>query len=116
VDLSQKPEVYNLIRTDVERVNESLPPPAKVRKFVLLHKEFDPDEAELTRTRKLRRTFMEGRYQQMIDAMYNGLDHVVVRAEVKYRDGRMGVVETPVRVCVLDSQTSFTVDGTRHSK
>jgi long-chain acyl-CoA synthetase len=116
VDLSQKPEVYNLVRADVERVNDSLPPAAKVHKFVLLHKEFDPDEAELTRTRKLRRTFMESRYQQMIDAMYNGLDHVVVRAEVKYRDGRMGVVETPVRVCVLDSQTPSAADGTRHSK
>jgi long-chain acyl-CoA synthetase len=101
VDLSQKPEVYDLIRADVERVNESLPPAARVRKFVLLHKEFDPDEAELTRTRKLRRAFMQDRYQQMIDAMYDGLDHVVVRAEVKYRDGRMGTIETPVHVCVL---------------
>ena len=55
VDLSQKPEVYELIREDVERVNRTLPPAARVRKFVLLHKEFDADEGELTRTRKLRR-------------------------------------------------------------
>lgn len=102
VDLSQRPEVYDLIRADVERVNKTLPPPARVRKFVLMHKEFDPDEAELTRTRKLRRGFMEQRYKQMIDAMYNNLDEVRVRAEVKYRDGRRGVVETPVRVCSLD--------------
>jgi long-chain acyl-CoA synthetase len=101
VDLSQRPEVYDLIRADVERVNKSLPPAARLRKFVLMHKEFDPDEAELTRTRKLRRGFMEQRYRQMIDAMYNGLDEVRVRAEVKYRDGRHGVVETPVRVCSL---------------
>ncbi len=102
VDLSQKPEVYELVRADVERVNESLPPAARVRKFVLLHKEFDPDEAELTRTRKLRRAFMEERYRQMIDAMYTGLDHVTVRAQVKYRDGREGTVETPVRVYELE--------------
>jgi long-chain acyl-CoA synthetase len=102
VDMSQRPEVYDLIRADVERVNRTLPPAARVRKFVLMHKEFDPDEAELTRTRKLRRGFMEQRYQQMIGAMYNDLDEVRVRAEVKYRDGRRGVVETPVRVCSLD--------------
>lgn len=102
VDLSQRPEVYDLIRADVERVNKSLPPAARVRKFVLMHKEFDPDEAELTRTRKLRRGFVEQRYQQMIEAMYTGLGEVRVRAEVKYRDGRQGVVETPVRVCSLD--------------
>jgi long-chain acyl-CoA synthetase len=102
VDLSQKPEVYDLIRADVERVNRTLPPPARVRKFVLLHKEFDPDEAELTRTRKLRRRFMETRYGEMIEAMYSGRDSVMVRAEVKYRDGRTGIVETAIKVCSLD--------------
>ena len=102
VDLSQKPEVYDLIRADVEGVNRTLPRPARVRKFVLLHKEFDPDEAELTRTRKLRRGFMETRYDEMIEAMYSGRYSVVVRAEVKYRDGRTGVIETPVRVCSLE--------------
>jgi long-chain acyl-CoA synthetase len=94
--------VYDLIRADVERVNRTLPPPARVRKFVLLHKEFDPDEAELTRTRKLRRRFMETRYGEMIEAMYSGRDSVMVRAEVKYRDGRTGIVETAIKVCSLD--------------
>lgn len=102
VDLSQRPEVYDLIRQDVERVNHFLPEPAQVRRFVLLHKEFDPDEAELTRTRKLRRAFMEDRYGQMIRAMYDGLNSVQVRAAVKYRDGREGIVETTVRICSLD--------------
>jgi long-chain acyl-CoA synthetase len=102
VDLSQKPEVYDLIRADVERVNQTLPPLARVRKFALLHKEFDPDEAELTRTRKLRRGFMEDRYQQMIEAMYSDDEAVRVQAEVKYRDGRMGVVETAVRILMLE--------------
>ncbi|HEY43477.1 MAG TPA: long-chain fatty acid--CoA ligase [Anaerolineae bacterium] len=102
VDLSQKPEVYGLIRADVEWVNKTLPPAARVRKFALLHKEFDPDEAELTRTRKLRRTFMEDRYEQMIDSMYSDGRDVRVQAEVKYRDGRMGVVETAVRIMTLE--------------
>jgi long-chain acyl-CoA synthetase len=85
-------------------VNSILPPPARVRKFVLLHKEFDPDEAELTRTRKLRRTFMESRYQNIIEAMYGGRDRVMVQAEVKYRDGRTGVVETAVKIYSLDGR------------
>ncbi|NIN66791.1 MAG: AMP-binding protein [Anaerolineae bacterium] len=102
VDLSQKPEVYDLISADVERVNRTLPSPARMRKFVLLHKEFDPDEAELTRTRKLRRTYMEERYKLMIDTMYSGGEEVRVQAEVRYRDGRTGVVDTSVRVRSLD--------------
>ncbi len=102
VDLSQKPEVYELIRADVERVNKTLPPAARVRKFVLLHKEFDPDEAELTRTRKLRRGFIEERYREMIEAMYGEGGDVRVRASVKYRDGRTGEIETAIRVCALE--------------
>lgn len=98
VDLSQKKETYNLIRQDVERVNRSLPEPARIQKFVLLHKEFDADEGELTRTRKLRRKLLYQRYQTMIDAMYNGEENVYVRAAVRYRDGREGVVETTIRI------------------
>jgi long-chain acyl-CoA synthetase len=102
VDLSQKPDVYELILADIERVNQTLPPPARVKKFVLLHKEFDPDEAELTRTRKLRRTYMEDRYKEMIETMYGGGEEVRVHAEVKYRDGREGVIETAVHIRSLE--------------
>jgi len=101
VDLSQKSEVYDLIKQDVLRVNDTLPPPARVKSFVLLHKEFDPDEGDLTRTRKLRRNVMEERYRDLIEAMYSGKDEVRVSAAVKYRDGRTGVIETAVRVCSL---------------
>ena len=94
--------MYDLIRADVERVNKTLPPTARVRKFVLLHKEFDPDEAELTRTRKLRRGFIEERYREMIEAMYGDGGDVRVRASVKYRDGRTGEIETAIRVCALE--------------
>jgi long-chain acyl-CoA synthetase len=98
VDLSQKKEVADLVRQDLERVNGYLPEPSRVRKFVLLHKEFDPDEAELTRTRKLRREFMEQRYKELIDALYGGRDKVEVQAPVTYRDGRKGVVTTAIEV------------------
>ncbi len=104
VDLSQKPQVYALIRQDVERVNRVLPAAARIRRFVLLHKEFDADEGELTRTRKLRRGLLSQRYEEMITTMYRGGDEVQVRAAVKYRDGRESVVETTVRVETLEAE------------
>ena len=98
VDLSQKKEVADLVQRDLMRVNSYLPEGARVRRFVLLHKEFDPDEAELTRTRKLRRDFMEARYGDLINAMYGERDSVAVEAPVTYRDGRKGVVSTEIKV------------------
>ncbi len=101
VDLSQKDEVYNLIKQDVERVNQTLPPATRIKKFVILHKAFDADEAELTRTRKLKRRVLEQKYGDMLNAMYNNLESVTVSAEVKYRDGRTGIVQTAVKVCTV---------------
>lgn len=101
VDLTQKTEVYDIIKKEIERVNATLPPAARIKKFVILHKAFDADEAELTRTRKLRRHALEQRYGEMLDAMYSGKDKVTVSAEVKYRDGRTGTVETDVRVLAV---------------
>jgi long-chain acyl-CoA synthetase len=98
VDLSQKQEVANLIKKDLLRVNGYLPETARVRRFVLLHKEFDPDEAELTRTRKLRRDFVEERYKDLIGGMYSGVDEIKVNASVTYRDGRTGTVTTGIKV------------------
>lgn len=98
VDLSQKKEVADLIQKDLRRVNAFLPEAARARRFVLLHKEFDPDEAELTRTRKLRREFMEQRYKELIDSLYAASDEVKVEAPVTYRDGRRGVVTTTIKV------------------
>ena len=104
VDLSQKPQVYELIQGEVERVNRVLPPAACIHKFILLHKEFDADEGELTRTRKLRRSLLSQRYGDMIATLYSGGDQLSVRVDVKYRDGREGVIETTVRVATLDKE------------
>jgi len=98
VDLSQKKEVAELVQKDLERVNSYLPEGSRVRKFVLLHKEFDPDEAELTRTRKIRREFVETRYADLISAMYGEKAEVQVSAAVTYRDGRKGTVTTGVKI------------------
>jgi long-chain acyl-CoA synthetase len=98
VDLSQKKEVADLVQKDLMRVNGYLPEPARVRKFVLMHKEFDPDEAELTRTRKLRRGFMEERYKDLIERIYSGGEEIKVEAAVTYRDGRKSMVTTGIKV------------------
>jgi long-chain acyl-CoA synthetase len=98
VDLSQKQEVADLIRKDLLRVNSYLPELSRVKRYMLLHKEFDPDEAELTRTRKLRREFMEMRYRPVIDAVYGGAGSLTVDASVTYRDGRKGSVSTLIRI------------------
>jgi long-chain acyl-CoA synthetase len=98
VDLSQKEQVADLIHKDLERVNSYLPEGSRVQRFVLLHKEFDADEAELTRTRKLRREFMEERYHNLIAGIYGRGGEVKVEAAVTYRDGRTGVVTTGIKV------------------
>jgi len=105
VDLSTKPEVYDLVQKDVERVNASLPEAAQIKKFVLLHKEFDPDEAELTRSRKLRRRFMRERYKELLDAMYSDKEDVTVEAQVTYRDGRTGTISTNLKIKSLEKVT-----------
>lgn len=98
VDLSQKTEIYEIIREEIARVNESLPDYSRVKRFVILHKEFDADEAELTRTRKLRRGALQQKYADLLEAIYGDQREVKVVAEVKYRDGRTGTVETELRV------------------
>jgi len=101
VDLSQRPPVYDLVRRAVEEVNASLPAAARLRRFVLMHKEFDADEAEMTRTRKLRRGFLYERYGDIIEAMYRGDEAIHVRAPVRYQDGSEGFVETEIKVMSL---------------
>ncbi|MDX1688123.1 MAG: AMP-binding protein [Candidatus Promineifilaceae bacterium] len=98
VDLSQKPEVYELVGDAVATVNENLPPAARVRRFVLMHKEFDADEAEMTRSRKLRRGVLYDRYGNIIEAMYGDAERVRVEAPVSYQDGTEGVIETDLRL------------------
>lgn len=97
-DLSQKDGVAELISRDILRVNEGFSEETKVKRFVLLHKEFDPDEEELTRTRKLRRSFMEERYGELVDAIYRGDRGVDIRTPVQYRDGRQAWMKTHIKI------------------
>ncbi len=100
-DLSQKPEVVALVRGEIEKVNRTLPEGARVRKFLNLPKEFDPDEAELTRSRKIRRAFLEERYGDLIEALYSGKELHFMETPVVYRDGRKGVIKSQIRITSL---------------
>ena len=97
-DLSQKEQVYDLIAGEIAGTNESLPKVAKIRKFVLLYKELDADDDELTRTRKVRRKFVEERYKDLIEALYGDRDVLDVKADIRYRDGKGFRMKTTVRV------------------
>ncbi len=102
-DLSQKPDVYELVQQEVERVNVSLLDDevlkgAQIRKFLILHKELDPDDEEITRTRKVRRGHIAQKYAALIDALYGDGDRAQVEAKVTYEDGRTGTVRADVHI------------------
>lgn len=101
-DLSQKSDVGELLKKEITQINISLPDEAKLKRFALLHKEFDPDDAELTRSRKMRKPFLLERYRELIDAIYAGKDEIPVVADVKYRDGRKGEVKTTIKIRTVD--------------
>ena len=105
-DLAQRAEVYELIRQAVDGVNAEMPPFSRVRRFVLLPKEFDADESEMTRSRKLRRDVLYTRYNEMIEAMYAGQERIQVQTAVRYQDGSEGVIETDLRIVDSSSQWS----------
>ncbi|MDE0633195.1 MAG: AMP-binding protein [Caldilineaceae bacterium] len=111
-DLAQKAEVCELIRQAVDDVNGEMPPSSRVRRFVLLPKEFDADESEMTRSRKLRRDVLYTRYAEMIEAMYAGQERIHVQTAVRYQDGSEGAVETNLRI--VESSDSEVAPGNRH--
>jgi len=103
-DLSQKDEVYDLIAGEVAVTNESLPKVAKVRRFVLLYKQFDPDDDELTRTRKVRRKFVEERYKDLIVALYGDKGKLEVVADIRYTDGKEFKMKTSVTIMEVSQE------------
>jgi long-chain acyl-CoA synthetase len=101
-DLSAKPEVYDLLQGEVDKVNATLPPAASIRKFVLLYKELDADDEELTRTRKVRRAFVEDRYQDVIAALYGDRGEVAIDTTIKFQDGKTTRIHTTLLVRALE--------------
>lgn len=97
-DLAQKPEVYELIVREVERVNRDLDASMQIKRYVLLHKELDADDEEITRTRKVRRGFVAEKYATIIDALFSAAQDVPVTSVITYQDGRQAVIETRLSI------------------
>ncbi|MFN9727007.1 AMP-dependent synthetase/ligase [Acidovorax sp.] len=102
-DLAQKPEVYELIRECIEKVNADLASDAmlagsQVSRFLVLHKELDADDGELTRTNKVRRGFIADKYSVLVDALYAGRTEQYIETQVKFEDGRTGTVSATLKL------------------
>lgn len=97
-ELSQKPEVLSLIEDVLKHVNTMQPEALRIRRFVNLHKDFDPDDGEITRTRKLRRGVIEKTYAPLIDALYGDAASVAFEATIVYEDGTRGVLKRDLTI------------------
>ena len=100
-ELSQKQEVYDLVESQIRQANKDLPESARVAKFINLYKEFDADDDELTRTRKLRRAFVTERYKMILEALYGDTDTVYIDTTITYEDGRKSHIKTDLRIARL---------------
>jgi len=100
-ELSQKEEVYDLIAKQIRDANKDLPGVAKVVKFTNLYKELDADDDELTRTRKLRRAFVEKRYGEILEALYSDNKTVHIDTVIKYEDGHKAHIKTDMRIMTV---------------
>jgi long-chain acyl-CoA synthetase len=109
VDLASRPEIFSLIRECLEKVNADLAADpvmsaSQIHRFLVLHKELDADDEELTRTRKVRRGFIAQKYQVLVEALYSGRTEQFIETQVRFEDGRTGVVSATLR---LEDATTF---------
>jgi long-chain acyl-CoA synthetase len=106
-DLSARPEVYALLRQEVEAVNATLPPAQRISRFLLLYKELDADDGELTRTRKVRRSVINEKYADIIESIYAGRSEIPVDTVIRFQDGTTQRVRTTLRVIDLAPSPSL---------
>ena len=102
-ELAAHPEVYALVQGCIEQVNQSLAQDShlsssQIRRFLILHKELDPDDGELTRTRKVRRRIINERYGDLIEALFDGRKNCFISTEVMFEDGRQGQIEADLEI------------------
>lgn len=119
-ELAQHPEVRKLIAADVDETNrrlsaEPMMAASQVRRFLILHKELDADDGELTRTQKVRRSFIAERYGELIEALYDGSNEKYVSTEVTYEDGRKGRISATVKIVDAKIFGSETVESVREA-
>ena len=104
-DLSSRPEVYALLQREVEAVNATLPPAQRISRFLLLYKELDADDGELTRTRKVRRGVINEKYADIIEGIYGGKQAIAVDTIIRFQDGTTQRVRTTLKVIDLAHET-----------
>ena len=102
-ELGALPQVYDMIKENIEQVNRDLAADpqlasSQIQRFLILHKELDADDGELTRTRKVRRRIVAERYESLIDGLYSGAEHAFIETEVTYEDGRKGKLSADLRI------------------
>jgi long-chain acyl-CoA synthetase len=98
MDIAQKAETRALIREEIAKANAGLPEVSRIRRFLLLTKDLEADDAEMTRTRKVRRRFVAEKYAPVISAFYTGGEEVELSATITYEDGRQAVIQSRVRI------------------
>lgn len=101
-DLASNPQVYDLIEREVVRVNRTLPEKARIKKFLLLYKELDADDEELTRTKKIRRAFINEKYDKEITALYGDVEEIPIEAVIRYQDGKTATLRTNLRIRIMN--------------
>jgi long-chain acyl-CoA synthetase len=106
-DLAGKPEVYDLIEREVVRVNSTLPEKARINKFLLLYKELDPDDEELTRTKKIRRGFINEKYVKEIDALYSEAGELPIETVIRYQDGKTATLRTNLIIRKMKPEAEY---------
>jgi long-chain acyl-CoA synthetase len=108
-ELAENPRVIEIIKSHIEKVNRDLAADpqlasCQIRRFLVLHKELDADDGELTRTRKVRRGFVAERYQPLIEALYSGAVSAYIETEVTFEDGRKGLLKADIKIVDVDTQ------------
>ncbi|MCP4668755.1 MAG: long-chain fatty acid--CoA ligase, partial [Deltaproteobacteria bacterium] len=106
-DLAAKPQVYDLIEREVVRVNATLPDKAKINRFLLLYKELDADEEELTRTRKIRRGFINEKYEREIAGLYSDAQELPIETVIRYQDGKTATLRTNLIIRTMKPEEAY---------
>jgi long-chain acyl-CoA synthetase len=97
-ELSEKPELIGLIRKEIIKINHLLPEGSRIKKFINIYNEFDPDEAEMTRTGRSRRSYVEERFSDLITVIYGDRDYLKVSVPITHQDGRKGTLESVISI------------------
>jgi long-chain acyl-CoA synthetase len=107
-DLCTRAEIIDLVREEIRKCNAMLPEPTQIRRFLVINKEFDADDDEITRTRKIRRGFVAEKYAAVVEALYGGEHEVELSVEITYEDGRKAIMRSTLAIADTDEPAAPT--------